>query len=130
MIISWTKVFIIFLGLVQPSTIIGMLSSFCTRYRYNYIRRRSLCKSRIYFDISSSGSKRYFTIDTRDMSDLGPAKFRTQVDGNKEQIFYYDRNKRDNDVNHFLVVRKQTSPAFLLLILLTKPIERTLFIST
>ena len=64
------------------------------------------------------------------MSDLGPAKFRTQADGNKEQIFYYDRNKRDNNFNYFLVVRKQTLSAFLLLILLTKPIERTLFIPT
>ena len=49
------------------------------------------------------------TIDTRDVNDLGPAKFRTRVDSNQEQISYYNRNKRDTSFNSFLAVRKQTS---------------------
>ena len=49
------------------------------------------------------------TIDTRDVNDLGPAKFRTQTDSNQEQICYHNRNKRDTSFNSFLAVRKQTS---------------------
>ena len=48
-------------------------------------------------------------IDTGQVNDWGPAKFRTQVDNNHEQICYYDRNKRDTRFNSFLAVRKQTS---------------------
>ena len=48
-------------------------------------------------------------IDTGQVNDWGPAKFRTQVDNNDEQICYYGRNKRDTRFNSFLAVRKQTS---------------------
>ena len=49
------------------------------------------------------------TIDTRDVTNLGPTKFRTQADSNREQICYYNRNKRDKSFNSFLAARKQTS---------------------
>ena len=48
------------------------------------------------------------TIDTRDGNDLGPASFRTQADNKKEQICYYNRNKKDRTFNCFLALRKQT----------------------
>ena len=48
------------------------------------------------------------TIDTRNVNDLGPAKFRTRVDSNQEKICYYNRNKRDTSFNSFLAVKKQT----------------------
>ena len=48
------------------------------------------------------------TIDTRDVNDLGPAKFRSQADSNQEQICYYNRSKRDTSFNSLLAVRKQT----------------------
>ena len=51
------------------------------------------------------------TIDTRDVNNLGPAKFRTKPDSNQEQTCYYNRNKRDTSFNSFLAVRKQTSPS-------------------
>ena len=47
-------------------------------------------------------------IDTREMNDLGPAKFRNQADNNSEQICYYNWNKKDKTFNSFLAVRKQT----------------------
>ena len=49
------------------------------------------------------------TIDSRDVNELGPAKFRTQADKNREQIWIHNRNKKDKTFNSFLVVRKQTS---------------------
>ena len=106
MIISQTKMFNIFPGSVEANTIIGIISSFCTRYRYNYIPKRDLLINRLYFDISNSGTKQCLTIDTRDINDLGSAKFRTQADSNNEQVCYYNRNKKDNNFNSFLAVRK------------------------
>ena len=111
MIISQTKIFNIFPGSLQASTIIGMLPSFWTRYRYNYMPKRDLWINKLYFDISNSDTTQCLKIDTRDINNLGHAKFGTQADSNKEQICYYNRNKRDNDFNSFLALRKQTSSA-------------------
>ena len=111
MILSRTKIFNIFPGLIQDSSIVKILSSFCSRDRYNYIPNRDLWINRLYFDISNSTNKKCLTIDTRDVNDLGPAKFRTQADNNREQICYYNRNERNKSFNSFLVVRKQTSQA-------------------
>ena len=49
------------------------------------------------------------TIDTRDVNDLGPEKFRTQADSDTEQICYYNRNTKDTSFNSFLAVRQETS---------------------
>ena len=125
MIISQTKIFNIFPGSVQASTIIGMLSSFCIRYRYNYMPKRDLWINRLYFDISNSGTKQCLTIDTKDINDLGPAKSRTQTDSNKEQICYYNRNKRDNNFNSFLAVRKQISSATEIIFSIVNIIDKT-----
>ena len=108
MILSQTKIFSFFPGSVQASSIIRILSSFCNRYGHNYIPHRDLWINRLYFEISNSTQKQCLTIDTRDVNDLGPAKFRTQPDNNKEQICYYNQNKRDASFNSFLAVRKQT----------------------
>ena len=110
MILSQTKTFNIFPGSIQASSIVKTLSSFCSRYRYNYIPNRDLSFNRLYFDMSNSSNKQYLTTDTREVYDLGPAKIRAQADNNREQICYYNRNKRDKSFNSFLAVRKQTSP--------------------
>ena len=80
MILAETKIFNIFPGSIQVSAIIGILSFFCSRYKYNYIPNRDLWINRLYFDISNSSKKQCFAIDTRDVNDLGPVKFRTQAD--------------------------------------------------
>ena len=101
------------------------MSSFCTRCRYNYIPKRDLLINRLYFDISNSGTKQCLTIDTRDINDLGSAKFRTQADSNKEQICYYNRNKKDNNFNSFLAVRKQISSAIEIIFSVVNIIDKT-----
>ena len=109
MILAQTKIFNIFPGSIHASSIVKILSSFCNRYKYNYIPNRNLWINRLYYDISNSSEKQCLTIHTRDVNDLGPAKFRTRADSNQEQICYYNRNKRDTSFNSFLAVRKQTS---------------------
>ena len=49
------------------------------------------------------------TIDTRNVKDLGPARFRTGADNNNEQACYYNQDKKDKAFNCFLALRKQTS---------------------
>ena len=100
MILAQTKIFNIFPGSVQTSSILKILSSFCSRYKYNYISCRDLWINHLYFNISNSSKKQCLTIDTRDVNELGPAKFRTQADNNSKQICYYNRNKTDKAVIH------------------------------
>ena len=73
------------------------------------IPNRNIWINRLYFDISNSKLKQCLTIDTRDVNDLGPGKFRTQADSGTEKICYYNRNKKDTSFNSFLATRKETS---------------------
>ena len=54
MILAQTKIFNIFSGSIQASSIVRILSSFCARYKYNYIPNRDFWINRLEFDISNS----------------------------------------------------------------------------
>ena len=49
------------------------------------------------------------TIDTRDVNNLGPSKFRTGAKNDQRQICYFNRNEKDKLFNRFLAIRKETS---------------------
>ena len=101
MILSQRKIFNFFPGSVHASAIIRILSSIASRHKHNYIPHRDLWINRLYFEISNTKQKLCLTIDTRDINDLGPAKFRTQTDSDTEQICYCNRNKKDTSFNSF-----------------------------
>ena len=109
MILSQTKIFNIFSCSIQASSVVKILSSYCSRYTYEYIPHRDLWINRLYFSVSSSNKRQCLTIDIRDINDLGLSRFRNQADNNQEQICYYNRNKRGKTFNCFLALRKQTS---------------------
>ena len=85
-------------------------------HKQKYLRFfRGLCKllpcrdlwiNRLYFNISNSSKKQCLTIDTRDVNELGLAKFRKEADNNSQPNCYYKRNKRDKTFNSFLAIRK------------------------
>ena len=125
MILSQTKIFNNFPGSIQASSIAKVLSSFYNRYRYNYAPTRDLWINRLYFDMSNLSKKQCLKINTKDVNDLGPAKFRTQADNNKEQICYYNQNKRDKRFNCFLAVRKQTSTTNQIVFSIVNLIDKT-----
>ena len=79
MILAQKKKFNIFPSSVPTSPLIGILSSFCSWYKYTYIPKRDLWINRLYFDMSNSTNEQCLTIDTRAINDLGPAKFRTKL---------------------------------------------------
>ena len=85
------------------------MSSYCNRCSYNCIPHRDLSISRLCFETSNSNEKKCLTIDTRDVNNLGPAKFRTGAENGKEKICYYNHNQKDKLLNRFLTVRKETS---------------------
>ena len=64
-------------------------------------------------------------IGNRDVNNLGPAERRTQADNNKEQICYYNRNKRNTSFNSFLAVRKQTSSTSEIIFSIVNLIDQT-----
>ena len=98
--------------MIQATDVIRILSSFASRYKHTYIPHRDLWINRLYLEISNSTQKQCLTIVTRDVNDLGPAKFRTQADSDTEQICHYNGNKKDSSFNSFLALRKETSSAF------------------
>ena len=56
-ILSQTKIFNIFLGSLQTTSVIKILSSYCNRYTYEYIPHRDLWLKRLYIEISNSPEK-------------------------------------------------------------------------
>ena len=125
MVLAQTKIFKIFPGSIQTSSIVKILFSLCSPYKHNYVPNRDLWINRLYFDISNSTKKQCLTIDTGDGNDVGPAKFRTQTDSSQEQICYYNRNERDTSFNSFLAVRKQTSTIGDITFSIVKIIDKT-----
>ena len=81
--ISQTKIFNIFPGSLQTTSVAKILSSYCNRYTYKYIPHRILWINRLFFEIPSSIS---LTTDTRDLNNLGPSKFRTGAKNSHEKV--------------------------------------------
>ena len=50
------------------------------------------------------------TIDTRDINEFGPGKFRTRTDNGEEQMCYFNRNKSDTHFTTFYAKRTQAEP--------------------
>ena len=57
MILSQTKIFNIFPGSLQTSSVIKILSFYCNRYTYEYIPHSDHWLNRLYFEISNSSKK-------------------------------------------------------------------------
>ena len=110
---------------MQTSSIIGILSSLCCRYKYTYVLKRDLWINRLHFNISNSTNRQCLAIDTRGVSNLGPARFRTKADSNKGQICYYNQNKSDTSFNFFLALRKQTSSTSEIIFSIVNLIDKT-----
>ena len=107
MIMSQAKMFNFFPGSVDANSIIRILPSFVGRYKHNYIPHCNLWINGLYFGIANSRQKQCLTIDTRDINDLGPVKFRTQADSNIEKKFAIITETKKTGFNSFLAVKKK-----------------------
>ena len=80
MVMSQTHIFNFFPGSIHGSRILKTLSLFASRQKNSYIPNQQVWINRLYFQISNSKEKKCLTIDTTEVSELGPGKFRTSAD--------------------------------------------------
>ena len=85
MIIFQTKIFNIFPGSIQLSSISKTLSANCNRETFDYVPVRDLWLNRLYFEISNSREKICLTTDCRNSNSSGSAKYRTNAESNVER---------------------------------------------
>ena len=116
MIMSQTYIFNFFSGSIHSSMILKTLLLFASRQKNSYLPNQQVWLNRPYFQISNSKEKKYLTLDTRDVNELGPGKFRTLVDDREEQTCYFNRNNSDTHFTSFIAKRirwnKQTTITF------------------
>ena len=99
MIMSQTHIF--FPGSIHSSRILKTLSLFASRQKNSYLPNQQVWLNKLYFQISNSKEKKCLTIDTREVNDLGPGKFRTSASNSEVQTCYFNRNKSDTYFNSF-----------------------------
>ena len=95
----------IFPGSIHSSRILKTLSLFASRQKNTYLPNQQVWLNKLYFQISNSKEKKYPTIDTREVNELGPGKFRTSADDGEEQTCYFNRNKIDTHFTSFIAKR-------------------------
>ena len=79
MIMPQIYIFNFFPGSVHNGPILRTVSLFANKFKSSYVPTYKMWFSRLYFNISNSKQKQCLTIDTRDINDLGPGKFRTSA---------------------------------------------------
>ena len=110
MIMSQTHIFNLFPGSIHSSRILKTLSLFASRQKNTYLPNQQVWLNKLYFQISNSKDKKCLTIDTRDVNELGPGKFRTSANNREEQTCYFNRNRSDTYFTSFFAKRTQTNP--------------------
>ena len=110
MIMSQTDIFNFFPGSIHSSRILKTLSLFASRQKNTYLPNQQVWLNKLYFQISNSKDKKCLTIDTRDVNELGPGKFRTYANNGEEQTCYFNRNRSDTYFTSFFAKRTQTNP--------------------
>ena len=96
MIMSQTHIFNFFRGSIHNGRILKTLALFASRERNSYIPTNQVWLNKLYFQISNSKEKLCLTIDTRDVNELGPGKFRTSADNNLRQHCCFNRSNTDS----------------------------------
>ena len=95
-IMGQTHIFNFFPGSIHSGKILKTLSLFASRQKNTYLPNQQVWFNKLYFQISNSKEKMCLPVDTRDVNDLGPGKFRTLAENNSEQVCYFNRNNSDS----------------------------------
>ena len=98
MIMSQTHVFNFFPGSIHNSRFSKTLSL------------KNVWLNKLFFQVSNSQEKKCLAIDTRDVNEFGPGKFRTNANNREEQTCYFNRNKSNTHFPPFLSQRSQAEP--------------------
>ena len=107
---SQTHIFNFFPGSIHSGRILKTLSLFASREKNSYLPTNQVWLNKLYFQISNSKEKMCLTIDTRDINEFGPGKFRTNADNTVEQNCYFNRNNTDSRFKCYVGKRDQRNP--------------------
>ena len=102
---SQTHILNFFPGSIYSGRILKTLGFFASRQKNGYVSNPQIWLNRLYFKISNSKEKNCFTIDTRDINEIGPGKFRTFAENGEVQTCFYNRNKSDVYFDSYLAKR-------------------------
>ena len=108
MILPQTHISNFFPGSIHSNRILKTLSLFASRQKHTYLLHHQVWLNKLYFQISNSQEKQCLTIDTRDINELGPRKFRTRAVNGEEQTCYFNGNKSDTHFTTFYAKRTQS----------------------
>ena len=110
MMMSQRHIFNFFPGSINNNRILKTLSLFANRQKQNYLPNHQIWLNKLYFQISNSKEKKCLTIDTRDVNELGPEKFRTSADNGEEKTCHFNKNQSNTHFTSFFAKRTQTEP--------------------
>ena len=110
MIMSQTHIFNFFPGYIHSGIILKTLTLFASREKNSYIPTNQVWVNKLYFQISSSKEKLCLTVDTRDVNELGPGKFRTSADNNLGRHCYFNRSNNDSRFGCYWSRRDNSKP--------------------
>ena len=96
-----THIFNFFPGSIHSSRILKTLTIFASRQKNTYLPNQQVRLNKLYFKLSNSKEKKCLTIDTREVNELGPVKFRTSADNGEVQTCFFNRNKSDTYFDSF-----------------------------
>ena len=75
-----------------------------------YLPNLQIWLNKLYYEISSSKEKKCLTIDTRDINEFGPGKFRTSAEDGEQQTCYFNKNNSDSYFKNFISRCSQAEP--------------------
>ena len=110
MLMSQTHIFNFFPGSIHNSKILKTLFLFANRQKNTYLPNRQVWLNKLYYEISNSKEKKCLTIDTRDINEFGPGKFRTNAENGEQQTCYFNKNNSDSYFKSFISKRAQADP--------------------
>ena len=110
MIMSQKHIFNFFRGSIHSRRILKTLALFASREKNSYIPTNQVWLNKLYFQISDSKEKLRLTVDTRDVNELGPGKFRASADNNLGQHCYFNRSTTDSRFRCYCSRRENSKP--------------------
>ena len=76
-----------------------------------YLPNRQIWLNKLYYKISNSKEKKKcLAIDTRDVNESGPGKFRTSAEDGEQQTCYFNKSNSDSYFKTFISQRAKAEP--------------------
>ena len=107
---SQTHIFNFFPGSIHNSKILKTLSLFVNQQKNTYLPNQQIWLNKLYYEISNSKEKKCLTVDTRDINEFGPGKFRTSAEDGEQQTCYFNKNNSDSYFKSFISQHTQAEP--------------------